>query len=125
MVELPYIMVRRRSVMLEAILGNKTIEKVLLYLYAYKQGYAKGIAVLFNTSVNGIQQQLKRLEDGGIVVSMMKGNVRLYEFNPRYAFREEVELLLKKAMDYIPAAEKDKYYKLRTRPRRKGKPIWK
>lgn len=111
--------------MLEALLGNKTIEKVLLYLYIYKQGYAKGISVLFNISVNGIQQQLKRLEDGGIVVSFLKGNVRLYELNHRYAFKEELELLLKKAMDYLPKSEKDKYYKLRTRPRRKGKPIWK
>lgn len=108
--------------MLEALLGNKTIEKPLFFLETYEQGYPKGISKTFSIPVNGIQQQLKRLEDGGIVVSSIQGKTRLYKFNPRYPFLKELKLLLQKAMEFIPEGELEKYYRKRTRPRRKGKP---
>ncbi|MFH2031254.1 MAG: winged helix-turn-helix domain-containing protein [Bacteroidota bacterium] len=109
--------------MLEFLLGNKTIEKILFFLNTYEQGYPKGMAKLFNIPVNGIQQQLRRLEDGGIVVSSLQGKTRLYRFNPRYPFLKEIKTLLQKAMEFFPEKEIEKYYRIRTRPRRKGKPL--
>lgn len=76
----------------------------------------------FGEPVNRFQQQLKRLEDNGIIVSRLIGNVRLYAFNPRYPFLKELKALISKAYEFIPDDEKDKYYKRRTRPRRAGKP---
>lgn len=108
--------------MLESILGNKTVEKVLLYLERYEQGYTQSIAQLFGIRVNGIQQQMRRLEDGGVVSSKRYGKLRLYSFNPRYYFLPELRAILKKALDALPDTEIKKYYMLRTRPRRKGKP---
>jgi len=109
--------------MLEPVLGNSTVEKVLFALEVYGQVYPNGLAKLFGISVNGIQQQLSRLEDGGIVVSLMAGRTRLYQFNPRYAFLKELKALIKKAMQFLPQKEIQKYYRNRTRPRRKGKPL--
>ncbi len=109
--------------MLEAIFGNSTIEKVLLFLYTYREGYGKQISDNFNISLNGIQQQMQRLEEGGVVVSQKKGNTRLYVFNPRYVFLKELEGLLSKAMDLVSEKELQKYYRKRTRPRKKGKPL--
>ena len=107
--------------MLESVLGNGTIEKILFALEAYGQAYPTGLSKMFNIPVNGIQQQLKRLEDGGIVVSLMAGRTRLYQFNPRYAFLKELRALIQRAIQILPEKEIQKYYRNRTRPRRKGK----
>lgn len=108
--------------MLESLFGNRTVENIFFYLLVYGDGYAKQLADLFSIPINGIQQQLKRLEDGGIVVNQMKGRTRVYQFNPRYPFLIELKTLLNKAMRVLPESEIAKYYCMRTRPRRKGKP---
>ncbi|RJQ31795.1 MAG: ArsR family transcriptional regulator [Actinobacteria bacterium] len=108
--------------MLEPLLGNGVVEKILFYLLVYENGYIRGMANTFGIPVNGVTQQLKRLEDGGVIVSQKKGKIRLYMFNPRYPFLGELKNLLQKAIDVLPDQEKKKYYRLRTRPRRKGKP---
>jgi len=109
--------------MLEPVFGNTTVEKVLFALEVYGQTYPSKLAMLFGIPVNGIQQQLKRLEDGGIVVSLMAGRTRLYQFNPRYPFLKELRTLIQKGLQYLPQNEIQKYYRNRTRPRRKGKTI--
>jgi DNA-binding transcriptional ArsR family regulator len=109
--------------MLESLLGNSTIEKILLFLETYGQGYPKEVSRTFGISVNGIQQQLKRLEDGGVVVSFLKGRTRLYGFNPRYPFLGELRSLLRRAMKFLSEKEIEQHYRNRTRPRKKGKSL--
>lgn len=109
--------------MLEGLFGNVIIEKILFFLYVYGEGYPLGMARVFGVPVNRIQQQLKRLELGGIVVSRLMGKVRLYTFNPRFPFLKELKALVAQAYEFVPEKEKDKYYRLRTRPRRAGKPL--
>ncbi|MGM0441932.1 MAG: winged helix-turn-helix domain-containing protein [Elusimicrobiota bacterium] len=108
--------------MLEPILGNETVEKVLLFLEVYGEGYGRQMSKTFDIPIRGIQQQLERLEDGGVVVSQKKGRTRIYQFNPRYVFLDELKALLEKDLDVLPEEEIKKYYRKRTRPRRKGKP---
>lgn len=64
--------------MLESILGNPTVEKVLLYLQNYNDGYASEIATTFSISLSVVQKQLKRLEDGGVIVGQPKGLVLVF-----------------------------------------------
>jgi len=109
--------------MLEALFGNDKIEKILFYILVYNDCYAKAVADLYKIPLNGVQQQLQRLENGGIIVSQKKGSVRLYQFNPRYPFLVELIKFLQRAMDVLPREEIMKYYRMRTRPRRKGKPL--
>lgn len=108
--------------MLEAVFGNANIEKVLFYLLRYGQGYARGIATAFETPLSPIQMQLGRLERGGVVVSRLAGRTRIYEMNPRYPFRRELEAFLNRAFLALPEAQVKKYYSNRSRPRRQGKP---
>ena len=108
--------------MLEPLLGNNTIEIILFTIESYGQAYPTGLSKTFNIPVNGIQQQLKRLENGGVVVSSMIGRTRLYQFNPRYPFLKELRVLFKRAIEYLPEKEMQQYYMKRTRPRKKGKP---
>lgn len=109
--------------MLESLLGNITVEKILFYLNTYGEGYPLGMARTFGVPVNRIQQQLRRLENGGIVVSRLIGKIRLYNLNPRYPFLKELTNLLARAFEFVPEAEKETYYRKRTRPRRAGKPL--
>ena len=109
--------------MLESLFGNGMVEKLLFYLITYGEGYPLGMARNFGVPVNRVQQQLKRLENGGIIVSRLFGKVRLYTLNPRYPFLEELRGLLSKAFQFVPEAEKETYYRKRTRPRRPGKPL--
>ncbi|HDZ61986.1 MAG TPA: ArsR family transcriptional regulator [Nitrospirae bacterium] len=109
--------------MLEGLFGNIIVEKILFALNAYGEAYPLGMSKTFNEPVNRIQQQLKRLENGGIVVSRLLGKVRIYTFNPRYPYLKELRNLISKAYEFLPETEKEKYYRKRTRPRRAGKPL--
>jgi hypothetical protein len=107
---------------LEGLFGNPVIEKIFFTLFVYGEGYPLGMAKNFDEPVNKFQQQLKRLEDGGVIVSRLVGRVRLYTFNPQFPFVEELKTLIAKAFAFVPKKEKALYYRKRTRPRRAGKP---
>ena len=53
--------------MLEPLLGSTNAERVLLYLLVREQGYANKIADYFDTDLYGIQKQLAKLENGGVL----------------------------------------------------------
>jgi DNA-binding transcriptional ArsR family regulator len=110
--------------MLEGILGNATAEKVLLYLERFDAGYALGIARTFDDlPVSMVQRQLERLEAAGVLVSQLQGRTRVFSWSPRFAFEAELRALLRKAIELLPAAERNRYFAGRRRPRRKGKPL--
>jgi len=109
--------------MLEPVLGNGTIEKILFTLESYERSYPSELSKMFDIPVNGIQQQMDRLESGGVVVSSMVGRTRLYQFNPRYPFLKELKALIRRAMEFLSEKEVQQYYRRRTRPRKKGKPL--
>lgn len=109
--------------MVEALFGNKTAERVLLYLVNYKSGYATKISKTFKISLSMVQKQLDKLEGGGILASRLEGKTRVYQFNPRFFLKDELLLLLNRALGFISEEERNKYYMERTRPRRRGKPL--
>jgi len=109
--------------MLEPILDNRIKERILLTLLVRKEAYARDIATIFKSNLYPIQNQFKKLEKGGVVVSRLKGRTRLYGFNPRYPFLAELKSLLSKALKFVSKEEKERYYTPRLRPRRAGKPL--
>lgn len=109
--------------MLEPILGSVNAERCLLFVLCRDQGYGSEIAAFFDTDVYGIQKQLEKFENGGVLVSNTVGRTRVYRFNPRYAFAKELRELLEKTMTFYPADEKDRLRIVRRRPRRRGKPL--
>ena len=109
--------------MLGGIFGNASAEKVLLYLEQYGEGYATAIARNFDgLSLHMAQRQLERFERSGALVSSLRGRIRIYSWNERYPFRQEIRALLAKALGALPAAERKRYFSERRRPRRAGKP---
>ncbi|MCC6642682.1 MAG: ArsR family transcriptional regulator [Deltaproteobacteria bacterium] len=109
--------------MLEAIFGNATAEKVLLYIESRGEGYAQAIADTFDdVTLRMAQVQLARFERGGVLLSQLKGRTRLFTWNPRYAFQRELRALLRRALESLPEADRRRYFLQRRRPRRTGKP---
>jgi hypothetical protein len=109
--------------MLEPILGTRGAEAVLIFLAARGEGYAQEISRFFRIAISTVQNQLERLEFGGVLASTLKGRTRIYTFNPRYPFLKELRQLLEKALTFYPPAEQERLLMTRRRPRRKGKPL--
>ncbi len=109
--------------MLEGIFGSKNRERVLQFILANKQGYAKEIAEFYGSSIDPIQKQLARLELASVLVSKNIGKTRLFMFNPRYAFKKELEALLLKAREFYSDEEKERLLYRRKLPRRTGRPL--
>ena len=109
--------------LLSGLFGNETAEKALLSIENDGSGYPSGIATSFGMAISQVQRQLERLEREAVLSSRLVGRTRVYEFNPRYLFRSELEALLKKALKNLPVEILEKYFTKRMRPRRRGKPL--
>lgn len=109
--------------MLEPLLGSLNSERVLLFILAREEGYASETAKFFDTDLYGIQRQLDKLETGGVLASRKAGRTRLYRFNPRYSFLNELKALLNKAISFYPPEQQERLLIVRRRPRRRGKPL--
>jgi hypothetical protein len=93
---------------LEALFGTVNRERVLLYLFARDEGYPREVAKFYDTDLRSIQNQFEKLEVGGVLYSRLIGNTRLYAFNPRYPFLEELKVLLEKALGFYPEDERER-----------------
>ena len=109
--------------MIEVILGSKNVERVLIYIYARGEGYAREIARFYETDLLPIQKQLDKLEAGGVLVSREVGKTRPYVFNPRYPFLDELKALLEKALSFYSEKEREEFMMNRPRPRARGKTL--
>ena len=109
--------------MLKTILGSSSSEKVLMFLFARDQGYAREITRFFATDLAPIQKQLEKLETGGVLVSQLVGRTRVFSFNPRYPMLEELRALLEKTLEFYPDDVRENLMMSRRRPRRRGKPL--
>jgi predicted transcriptional regulator len=109
--------------MLEAVLGSEGAERVLMFLAVRKKGYAKEISDFWNMRVSTCQSQLSRMERDGLLISERSGRTKVYSFNGRYSFSEDIQRLLLKALSYCPADLQDDLKFNRRRPRRTGKPL--
>ena len=113
----------RLKKMFKAIFGSEKKGTILLYLYTNGESYPREIARRLDLYLNTVQNQLLNMENDGILYSKLKGKVRLFGLNPRYPFKEDLESILEKALQFIPADEKERLYRPRLRPRRTGKPF--
>ncbi len=111
------------GMILEVLLGSVNKERVLQYILAFEEGYAREIARFYETDLTPIQKQLEKLELGGVLISREAGRTRLYSFNPRYAFLGAMKELLEQARGYYPPEDIDRLTMVRKRPRRSEKKL--
>jgi DNA-binding transcriptional ArsR family regulator len=103
--------------------GNETAAKVLLYLQQLESGYPRGIALALQIPLSQVQRQLERFEREGVVVSRVLGKTRLYQWNPRCGYLDELRSLLSRGIQMLPEQVRETFNGERRRPRRKGKPL--
>lgn len=106
-----------------SLFGSESATNTLLYIANYEKGYCREIAETFEVSVSMIKNQLHKFEQSGILVASEVGRARVFEFNPRYPYKKELLALLEKRLSLLSEKELKKYFRKRTRPRRKGKPL--
>lgn len=106
---------------LEILFGSRSAAYALLFIEAYGSGHATRIAKTFEIPLNGIQRQLLKLENNGILVSRLIGRTRLFEFNPRDLTARNLQLFLAAELKNLPRETYRQYFCQRQRPRRTGK----
>lgn len=109
--------------MLEPLLGSISKERVLVFIVARGQGYAREIAEFFATGVTPINNQLTALEAQNVLYGETLGKTRIYKLNPRYAFIKPLTELMETAIKYYPPEQQEELKTNRRRPRRAGKPL--
>ena len=109
--------------MIESLFGSRNAERVLIYIFAREEGYAREIASFYETDLKSIQMQLDKFEKSGVLVSRSVGRTRPYMFNPRYPFLNEVKALLEKVLSFYPESQREELIMNRRRPRARGKTL--
>jgi DNA-binding transcriptional ArsR family regulator len=110
--------------MLEYLYSNKNVEKILIYLLLHSKANATELRKAFGTSLDPIQKTLKKLEEGGLIVSFLEGRTRVFQWNPRYPFLQEIQALTKKSYEFLPVDIQETYQLTkRKRPRKTGKTL--
>jgi len=108
---------------LDALFGNRTAAKLMLYLFHYGEAYARGAARDLLIAVSAVQRQLDKFEGAGLLVSRMIGNTRVYAFNPRRPGTAQLKDLIRVYYEAMTMKEREQLFPARRRPRRKGKPV--
>ncbi len=111
--------------MLEYLFANKNVEKILIYLCLHDKANATELSRSFDSALDPIQKTLRKLEEGGLLASFLEGRTRVFQWNPRYPFLEEIQALAKKAYSFLPPDIRETRYQStkRKRPRKTGKPL--
>lgn len=100
--------------------GSKAAYQVLMYLENYGRGYAAEIARTFEMSLSQVQNQLRKFEEVGILVSRREGAARVYYF-ARSPVTDGLRKFLRSALESLPEATIQRFYRQRRRPRRSDK----
>ncbi len=109
--------------MLESLFGSATKEKILIYIFCREEGYGREIAGFFRIPLSPVLQQLKKLEAGNVLFARTKGRTKVYKFNPRFPFLQELKSLLEKAVSFYPEEITQQLYYDRRRPRKSNKEL--
>jgi DNA-binding transcriptional ArsR family regulator len=91
--------------MLESLITSKTRIKLLVkfFINADTTAYLRNLATEFGESTNAVRLELNRLEEAGLLQSVVEGNKKMYKANTLHPYFPEVNRLLLKfvGIDHI------------------------
>jgi len=111
------------GMMLKTLFGSLSRERVLVFIAAREEGYAREITKFWKCPDRPIKRELNRLEEEGVLIAKKYGRTITYSFNPRFFLRKELTALMLKLIEAYPPEWKRKLLFNRRRPRAKGKPV--
>ena len=100
--------------------GSESAYRVLMYLENYGKGYASEIARTFGISLNQAQNQLRKFEEVGLLISRIEGATRMYYFK-QSPVTDALRTFLQSMLEVLPSTTIEAYYRQRRRPRRFAK----
>lgn len=109
--------------MIEGLLGSISKERVLIYILARGEGYPREIASFFDVPVTPIKNQMKQLEDSGILICRLVGRTQVYSIDPRCVYKAELEALINRVLEFYPENLRVALLENRRRPRKTDKPL--
>lgn len=108
---------------MKSIFGSVSRERILTFLAARQQGYAREIISFWHCSEQPIKRELNNLEADGVLIAKPFGRTIVYSMNPRFFLHTELTALVLKIVEAYPPQWKELLLNNRRRPRAKGKPI--
>jgi hypothetical protein len=108
---------------MKSIFGSLSRERVLTFIAAREQGYAREITEFWKCPDRPIKREINSLESDGVLTAKSYGRTISYSINPRFFLRKELSALLLKVIEAYPPEWKEKLLFNRRRPRAKGKPV--
>jgi hypothetical protein len=108
---------------MKSLFGSLSRERILTFIAAREQGYAREIAGFWKCPDMPIKRELNHLESDGVLTAKSLGRTIMYSFNPRFFLRKELVALLLKIIEAYPPDWKEQLLFDRRRPRAKGKPV--
>jgi DNA-binding MarR family transcriptional regulator len=100
--------------------GSKAAYRVLMYLENYDKGYAAEVAKRLEISLSQAQNQLRKFEELGLLLSRREGSARVYYFT-RSPVSDSLRKFLRTVLNSLPDETIQKFYRQRQKPRRYGK----
>ena len=101
--------------------GSVARTRVLLALHLLSESYARELSRLIGMSLAGVQDALRSLERDGLVAARTVGRSRVYQIEPRYFAKTDLEKFLARLIEGEPELRAT-IASSRRRPRRTGKP---
>ena len=99
--------------MLGPLIGSRSKEGVLLFLFVNEQGYAHEMSLALGLTLSSVQHALSSLAEGGVVVPSKEGKRKVFRFNRTYPLIEELDALLQKAYARMSIEKKRQFYTFR------------
>jgi hypothetical protein len=108
---------------MKSLFGSLSRERILVFIAAREQGYAREIVGFWKCPDRPIKRELNKLESDGVLTAKPIGRTIVYSFNQRFFLRRELLALLLKIIEAYPPEWKEQLLFNRRRPRAKGKPV--
>jgi DNA-binding transcriptional ArsR family regulator len=103
--------------------GSETRTRILLALQMLGESYPRELARLLEIPLSVVQKAIRTLEVDHLIAGRLVGRTRIYRLNPQFFAVAELERLLARLAE--PDKELQKQLaRLRKRPRRSGKALW-
>jgi DNA-binding transcriptional ArsR family regulator len=102
--------------------GGEGRSRVLLALRVLSESYPRELARLLGMPFSTVQKALSSLEKDGLVAGRAVGRTRVFQLDPRYFARDELQRFLLRLAEPELALQA-RVATLRRRPRRTAKPL--
>lgn len=100
--------------MLEGLLGNKSAERILLFLFVNERAYLSQIQQAYAIPLTPLQSMLHKFLQKGILSYTLQKRRKIYHLHPEYPLYSELKALLQKAFSLLAPAEKKQLFPKQT-----------